>query len=70
MNKKTMQKHDPFAINDETHCGDCNKTLTDKRGRVASAVFDHGVRCEKCHKLASDVIQSLIDDIEEKEASR
>lgn len=34
----------------ETHCGDCNKVLTDGCSRVEDAYFDEGVRCKECHR--------------------
>jgi hypothetical protein len=44
------QKHDPFAVEGETHCGDCNRLLVDKAGcRVEDGYFDDGVRCGQCY---------------------
>jgi len=52
--EKMKQRFNPLAIPGETHCGDCNAILTDKRGRVADAYFEiggprAGVRCAACH---------------------
>lgn len=45
------QKFDPFAVRDETHCGDCNKTLTSAtEGRLESAYIYEGVRCGDCYR--------------------
>ena len=48
---RLKQKHDPFAVLNETHCGDCNRILTKGNTRFLAAIFDHGVRCEDCFAL-------------------
>lgn len=43
------QKYNPFAVDNETHCGDCDKVLTSVDGRDHDVYFDRGVRCEQCY---------------------
>jgi len=47
--REAGQKHDPFSEPNRTHCGDCNRLLTDGAHRIEPVVFDDGVRCEKCY---------------------
>ena len=45
-----QQTFDPFAVRDETHCGDCDKVLTSAtEGKVEDAYIYNGVRCHKCY---------------------
>lgn len=45
------QQYDPFHTAKETHCGECNKLLTDAKGnRLESAIFDDGIRCTECYR--------------------
>lgn len=45
------QKFNPFAIPNETHCGDCDILMSDKDGRYVDIFYTHGIRCPKCHFL-------------------
>lgn len=51
LSEKSKQEYDPFAVDGETHCGDCNRLLTNAEGRWCGAVFDEsGVHCDYCYK--------------------
>lgn len=45
------QKYDPFRINNETHCGDCDKLLTANSMRHEDGYFFQGIRCGKCYTV-------------------
>ena len=44
------QKHDPFAEDHVTRCGDCNTIVTDDSKKICKGNFYNGVRCNTCFK--------------------
>ena len=45
------QKYDPFAVVGETHCGDCDETLTVRGKHLGEWIIYHGLRCDQCYAV-------------------